>query len=234
MKKALILTLIALGSVALATWIALGNGGNELEAGPAFPPLAEGQADGNGQAGGDGHPLDDGDPPELEFSRAEAVGFSTVASNLARDIGEAPFLPLVAQYVPEGLALERYNLMAFGDEATLDLLYTVPAGSGVDFRPAVHVWQTNRAYEIPAKPAQSSDEEGTLSIDGRSWSYWLLSYPQPDGRVLKLYDAETTTPGGISFTVDIRVGLDPSPTEREEAFAELEKVLGSLAPLAQQ
>jgi len=229
MKKALILTLIALGSVAVVTWIALGSGGNELEAGPAFPPEADGQADGE-----TGHPLDNADLPQLEFSRAEAVGFSTAANNLARDIGEAPFVPLVAQYVPEGLTLERYNLMAFGDEATLDLLYTVPAGSGADFRPAVHVWQTNRAYEIPAKPAQSSDEEGTLSIDGRSWSYWLLSYPQPDGRVLKLYDAETTTPGGISFTVDIRVGLDPSPTEREEAFAELEKVLESLAPLAQQ
>ena len=228
MKKALILTLIALGSIAVATWIALGDGGNELEARLAFPPEAD------GQVVGDGHPLDNADLPELEFSRAESVGFSTAANNLARDIGDAPFLPLVAQYVPEGLALERYNLMAFGDEATLSLLYTVPVGSGGDWRPAVHVWQTNRAYEIPAEPAQSSDEEGTLSINGQSWYYWLLSYPQPDGRVLKLYDAETTTPGGISFTVDIRVGLDPSPAEREKAFAELEKVLESLAPLAQQ
>ncbi len=205
--------------VALAILI-IGIRGGGSEANPQFPPEGEEEA-------GTEHTHD---LPPLEFWQKEAVGFSTTASKLNEDLDDVSFVPLVPGYLPSDLALERYNLKVFGDEATLDLSYTVPVDENVAVRPTVHIWQSNVAYEIPAKPAQAIGDSDTLLINGQSWYYWLLGYRQPDGRVLEVYDAEATHSDGVSVTVDIWVGLDPKPADRAATLRELQKVIESLTP----
>lgn len=164
----------------------------------------------------------------LEMQRVAAIGFSQAEDALPQALDKSPFPVHVPNYIPDGLSLERFSLSTFGSsDAALDLYYTI-ADTTVIPRPAVHVWQTNRAYVVPGEPLQQASEDGSFSIDGNIWSYWLLAYPQPDGHVSELYNAETTLANGISITVDVRAGYDPSPAQREATFEDLQLVIASL------
>lgn len=207
--------------LAVFAFLAFALGGTGTEARPESPAEANATT-----------AVDDGreDVAALEVKTEEAIGFSTAARNLAVDLAKAPFSIELPKYVTEGLAIERYNLMVSGNDATLDVIYTIPVDKTAAWRPAVHIWQTNRGYEIPDRPLQQTGGEGTLSARGLSWRYWLLTYPQPVGGVLEMYAAEATAPDGISFAVDIRVGMDPTLDQRDAALKELERVLESLQP----
>jgi hypothetical protein len=47
---------------------------------------------------------------------------------------------------------------------------------------------------------------------------------------MEVYTADGKLPGGLSVSVDIRVGYDPRDSDRIDSLAQLTKVLESLTP----
>ncbi len=191
------------------------------EAGPDQPPADPNHQDAGTQVA---------DPDPTGYSSLEAIGFDDAQSKFQSAVDKSPFAVQIPGYVPTGMALERFNLgLDSDDRANFDMYYTTAATGGKDARPALHFWETNQAND-PGDPAQKPIAIGEISASNSSWTYALLTYPQPDGRVMELYSAHTQATGGLYVSADIRVGYDPTPAARQNALTELQKVLASLTP----
>ncbi len=194
------------------------------EAGPQWPPTAPAEVLPESEGA-------TGDLPAPDFERVTAVGFARASSSLAEALDNVPFAPRLPGHIPGGLSLERFYLTtSAANEGTLELYYTTPVTHPPSPRPALHVWQTNRKHQAE-EPAQKPTQGGSFVVAGNTWRYWLLPYPQPDGSVLELYAAEATMADGVSLSVDIRVGHDPTDAEREQWLSEIFRVIETLAPV---
>ncbi len=180
-------------------------------------------------------------PPTLEPRRlstpileslADFEAFNGRGPNQAPLALEAalPVLPFRARtptYLPAGIRLYNVGSQLIGSDkrfGNLDLYYI---GAGEDsHRIDLHLYQTNQLIE------QSSPDEArkhwiqvkAINIAGSSWTYRLLSYPQPDGTTFQLHEVDRTLDDGVYLQADIRVGANAGAT-----FSELVKVVSSLS-----
>lgn len=69
-----------------------------------------------------------------------------------------------------------------------------------------HTFQTPAAVNLQAAPAAKTHwvESKPITIDGETWQYHLLVFPQPDNGQLRLHEIDRTFADGVYVELDLR------------------------------
>lgn len=205
-------TLAVLGSIAFLLWTGASRAGiNASGAGNNAPPT---RLPAPGTGGIDTDP-DDG----AGFAASQSIsghGKAEAAAALNPILATLPFRPHLSTTLPPEMSLVHVAGNLEGptkDRTSFDATYLQDTAAG---QLQFHTFQTPAVVNLDAAPAAKTHwvESKPITIDGETWQYHLLVFPQPDNGQLRLHEIDRTFADGVH----VELGLRSSGGESDEAL----------------